>query len=298
MGAPCFCEAAEASWLTAADGKRLRALIWRGREARGTIVIFPGRTEHAEKYERVAAAFVARGFAVAALDWRGQGLSDRLISETRAGHVDDFAEYQLDAAAYLTHLADLPRPLYLLAHSMGGCIGLRLLMAEHPFEKSVFSAPMWGINFPAPLRPIAPILARMADGIGLGARFAAGTGPVNDFVADQFEGNSLTTDRGEWNRIRDQLTAHPELAIGGPTWRWLRAAIAEMDALAARPSPDLPAMALLGSEESVTSPARIRARMAGWGPILDLPGRQHEALMEGEAHFAPLIEEISRFFTA
>lgn len=294
MGAPCFCEGAEASWLTASDGRRLRALTWPG-EGRGTIAIFPGRTEHAEKYDRTAAAFTARGYTVTAIDWRGQGLADRLIQEPRAGHVDDFAEYQRDVAAYLDYLASRPGPLFLLAHSMGGCIGLRALMGDHPFEKAVFSAPMWGINFPAPLRPIAPILARMASGLGLGERFAAGTGPVNDFVANDFDKNPLTTDRSEWDRIRAQLMAHPEMAIGGPTWRWLRAALAEMEALAAMPSPALPAMALLGSEEAITSPARIRARMAGWGPVLDLPGRRHEALMEGDAHFAPLIDEICDF---
>ena len=45
-------EGAEAYWIVAADGTRLRAVAWRGGTA-GTAVIFPGRTEFAEKYGRV-----------------------------------------------------------------------------------------------------------------------------------------------------------------------------------------------------------------------------------------------------
>ena len=44
---------------------------------KGTVCIFPGRTEFIEKYFEVVRDLRARGFAVAVLDWRGQGLSDR-----------------------------------------------------------------------------------------------------------------------------------------------------------------------------------------------------------------------------
>ena len=68
-------EGARAFWLTAADGVRLRAVVWAG-GARGTAVIFPGRTEFAEKYGRVAGRAGRRAASsVAVIDWRGQGLS-------------------------------------------------------------------------------------------------------------------------------------------------------------------------------------------------------------------------------
>ena len=114
-------EGARAWWLTASDGVRLRAVTWAGGR-RGTAVIFPGRTEFAEKYGRVAGELVARGLAVAVIDWRGQGLSDRHPRDAMLGHVRDFGDYQRDVAA-LVGLADtlgLPAPRYLVAHSMGG----------------------------------------------------------------------------------------------------------------------------------------------------------------------------------
>ena len=51
-------EYGSAQWVTAEDGVRLRAVSW-GRDApRGTVLIFSGRTEYAEKYGRVAAELV------------------------------------------------------------------------------------------------------------------------------------------------------------------------------------------------------------------------------------------------
>ena len=120
---------AEAYWLAASDGVRLRAVVWAG-GSRGTAVVFPGRTEFAEKYGRVAAQLVARGLAVAMIDWRGQGLSDRPPGNAMRGHVEDFRDYQRDVAALLglVERLEMPGPRYLFAHSMGGCIGLRTLL--------------------------------------------------------------------------------------------------------------------------------------------------------------------------
>ena len=73
-----------------ADGVRLRAVRWTPADAeRGTVAILQGRGEFVEKYFEVATDLLARGFAVAALDWRGQGGSDRPLRNSRRGHVDD-----------------------------------------------------------------------------------------------------------------------------------------------------------------------------------------------------------------
>ena len=46
---------------------------------KGTVCVFPGRAEFIEKYFEVVRDLRARGFAVATIDWRGQGLSDRAL---------------------------------------------------------------------------------------------------------------------------------------------------------------------------------------------------------------------------
>ena len=124
---------ARSSWVAAPDGVRLRVTLL-ARGASGTVLLFPGRTEYAEKYGPVARHLGAAGLSVLTIDWRGQGLSARLLANAEIGHVVAFADYQGDVAA-LVGAADalgLPGPRHLLAHSMGGAIGLRALMDGLP----------------------------------------------------------------------------------------------------------------------------------------------------------------------
>jgi len=114
----------QAVWRTAADGTRIRTAVWHGSGDK-TVLIFPGRTEFIEKYGDVIARLLDRGYSVAIIDWRGQGLSDRHPNKRDMGWVKEFSEYQLDVAELLGTVKDagLPDPYALIAHSMGGAIG-------------------------------------------------------------------------------------------------------------------------------------------------------------------------------
>src|SRR5262245_63331861 len=63
---------------------------------KGTLCLFHGRAEFIEKYFEVIEEARARGFAVATLDWRGQGMSQHVLRDGRKGHVQDFTEYEID----------------------------------------------------------------------------------------------------------------------------------------------------------------------------------------------------------
>jgi len=273
-----------AEWLTAADGRRIRAGVWGAAGPKGTVFLYPGRSEYVEKYGLAAADLQARGFATVCVDWRGQGLASRAMPDPHPGHVEDFAEYQLDCAA-LTAFArakGLPEPFFLLAHSMGGCIGLRHLLSDHPFHAAAFSAPMWGILVPAWQRPLALAAARLACTLGRAQAYAPGTGPSTYVTSAPFQDNTLTTDPAMWDYMAGHLRAEPGLALGGPTMSWLRAALTECADLAALPSPDLPCLTALGSHERIVDPAPIRQRMASWhgGRLLTFEGAEHEIMME------------------
>lgn len=271
---------------------RIRVTWWKAGE-KGTVVLLPGRTECIEKYGRAAGDLVRRGFSVITLDWRGQGLADRALPDPLSGHVGDFAEYQQDLDALLAEAdrAGLPQPRYLMAHSMGGSIGLRALKRGVAFRAAVFSAPMWGIAMAAWLRPVAQVVTALAAPIGIAHRYAPTTGPDIYLLQAPFEGNVLTTDREMWAYMRDQVRAVPELALAGPSIAWLGAALRECAALAAQPAPGVPAICALGTQEKVVDVPPVHLRMAGWSTgQLDLyPGAEHEIMME-----APAIRE--RFF--
>jgi len=292
-----------ARWLTCADGVRIRVGCWRPEgAARGTVLLFPGRTEYIEKYGPAAADLAARGFATLAVDWRGQGLADRVTDDPRVGHVGRFGDYQHDVAAALEAATklDLPRPFHLLAHSMGGCIGLRALIEGLPVESAAFSGPMWGISMPGLLRPVAYGAAYLGPLLGLGGRPMPTTGRQNYVEKQEFEGNALTTDPEMYLMMQRQLAAHPELGIGGPTLRWMHEALTETAQLARLPAPDPPCLTLLGGLESIVSTDAIRTRMAGWpkGRLEIVEGAQHEVMMEGPETRARLFDQIAGHFAA
>ena len=271
-------------WLLTADGVRVRVAHWPAEGAMGTVLLFPGRTEYVEKYGRTAKDLAARGYACVAIDWRGQGIADRLLENRAVGHVETFEDYQLDVKAILDHVKslNLPKPYHLLGHSMGGCIGLRALYDGLPVESVVFSAPMWGIRMSAALRPIAWGLSSVSKPLGFSGLFAPGQQAETYVLRALAADNTLTSDESSFDLLQRQLKSHPDLALGGPSLHWLNETLREMRHLAGRPSPDVPCLTFLGSDEAIVDPARIYDRMGRWpnGELVVLEKGRHEVLME------------------
>ncbi len=276
-----------AYWTETIDKVRLRLGLWpaaQDTQAAGTVLLFPGRTEYIEKYGHVAEDLAAQGYATLTIDWRGQGLSQRFCDRRLVGHVLDFDEYQLDLAAMLeaAEALELPRPFYLLAHSMGGCIGLRALHEGLDVKAAAFSAPMWGISIAPHMRPLAWISSWLSHHGGKGHILAPGTEIESYVTTAVFDDNQLTKDADMFSMMQQQATAQPELLLGGPSMSWLYAALVETRALARLPAPPHPAVTFLGTDERIVDPRPIHRRMAGWqsGELMLIEGSEHEVLME------------------
>lgn len=284
-----------------AGATRIRLAWWKAGD-KGTVLLLPGRTECIEKYGRAAGDLVARGFSVITIDWRGQGLADRALPDRATGHVGDFSEYQQDLDTLLEQAqrAGLPQPWYMVAHSMGGSIGLRGLLRGVPVKAAVFSAPMWGIAMAAWLRPVASVVGALAVPLGLANRYAPSTSAETYLLQAPFEGNVLTTDRAMWDYMRRQVAEVPDLALGGPSIGWLKAALHECAALALLPAPKVPAICALGTAEKVVDVPPVHLRMAGWANgQLDLyPGAEHEIMMEGPAVRQRFFDRAAALFEA
>ncbi|OED46971.1 alpha/beta hydrolase [Leisingera sp. S232] len=289
--APLFADIAQgpangaAHWVHTSDGLRIRAGHWRPKgKAKGTVLLFPGRTEYIEKYGPAAAEFADRGFATVTVDWRGQGLADRMLAERRLGHVEKFTDFQkdVDAVVRLAKQLDLPRPWFLVGHSMGGAIGLRALMQGLDVNACCFTGPMWGIQIPALLRPLATFLGSIAPYLRLDDRLLPTTTLEQYVQTTPFEGNTLTTDPGMYKLMHAQLAAQPDLALGGPTIQWLRVSLQECADLETMRSPALPCVTFLGTDEQIIDVDAVHTRMDRWpGSELELiKGGQHEVMME------------------
>lgn len=294
-------EGGKAYWLTTPDGVRIRIAVWATGD-KGTILMFPGRTEYAEKYGRTAAEMRARGYALVSVDWRGQGLADRMLDDPATGHVMHFSDYQQDVAAVLDATEDLglPQPLYLIGHSMGGCIGLRALIEGLPVKAALFSAPMWGILIAPPVRPAAWALSWMSKGMGLGHRYAPGTKRESYVELAPFEGNLLTKDAQMYAYMQAQVAAHPDLSLGGPSLHWLHEALRETRLLRAHPAPDIPTITMLGSDERIVDSKAVKARMQNWpkGRLMMVEAAEHEILMEVPASRTTAFDTAAELFSA
>lgn len=304
--APYFADVAEgpeggsAHWLKADDGVQLRAVYWPQDRARGTVLLFPGRTEYCEKYGRTALGLAEQGLATLAIDWRGQGLSDRLAEDRMLGHVGKFSDYQLDVNALVAHARALgaPEPYFLLGHSMGGCIGLRALYNDVPVEAAAFSAPMWGIFISAMLRPVAWGLSNASNVLGFSEAYAPGSKPDTYVLSDPFEDNTLTTFEDMWDYMVRQAKAHPELTLGGPSLHWLSEALRETHEMHKMASPARRAITFLGTNERIVDVLRVKTRMERWGSgvLVMKDGLEHEVLMEAPEIRNTIHREMAEFF--
>jgi len=275
----------------------------RGRDAtKGTVLLFPGRTEYIEKYALSAQELADRGYATMAIDWRGQGLADRVLPDRRVGHVAHFDDFQQDVAAMVRAATalGLPKPWFLLAHSMGGCIGLRSLMDGLDVKAAAFTGPMWGIKIEPWLVIPAHILAHVMPLIGFGGRTPPGLRIEPYVLSEPFEDNQLTRDREMWDMMGDQLIAHEELGLGAPSYVWLREGLHETAALARRASPKHPCVTYLGDNERIVQTRHIRDRMARWpnGRLEVVPNGEHEVQMEGSDMRRWLFDDMCAHFEA
>ena len=286
--------------LRASDGVALRAALRVPPEGapRGLLALLHGRTEFLEKHAPVAAALAARGFAVASTDWRGQGGSARALRDGRRGHVTDFDAYRRDLAALLAApaAAAVPGPRVMLAHSMGGAVGLgALARGVGDFRAAIFSAPMWELAIGPVSEAAARALSRAAVALGLGGRYVPGARPDVPYALRGFADNALTADPDRFAEIAAVTRQAGDRALAGPTLGWLNAAFAEIDALADLRCP-APALVFVGSDEAVVSPGAIaaRARADGMTHVV-VPGGRHEVFFETPPRRAQVWAAIDRF---
>ncbi|MGS4943880.1 alpha/beta fold hydrolase [Meridianimarinicoccus sp. RP-17] len=272
-----------AVWRNARDGVRLRlGLLATG--GAGTILLVPGRTEYLEKYGAVADRFAQAGYGMVSVDIRGQGLSDRALSDPRIGHVARFADYQHDMDALVAFAAarDMPKPWVVIGHSMGGAIALRALVDGLDVTGAVFSAPMWGIAMNPALRPVAWGLGWAAHRAGLNRWVTPGT-KIDSYVriCDPND-NFLTDDPGEIAQMRAQLDAVPGLDLGGPSVPWLYRALVECADLQRNADPGVPSLTFLPERDEIVSKPAMRAMTARWrdAELVEVPQGRHETMME------------------
>jgi lysophospholipase len=279
--------------ITTSDGVALRFARWPagGGKRKGTVCVFPGRAEMIEKYFEVIAELRERGFAVAVLDWRGQGGSARALADPRKGHVGSFSEYQLDLDAFMKQivLPDCPPPYFALAHSMGAANVLRAIHEERRwFDRVVLCAPMIDLRIRR-WPTVARYFTRFMSAIGMGHRYIPG-GSALAVTNRPFASNPVSSDPVRYERIAAIVEAEPSLGLGSPTLSWISSAFRQIDEFV---EPEYPAklhqpILILGAGDdrlvstAATEKFAIRLRA---GALIVIKGSRHEILMERDSAF-------------
>ncbi len=257
----------ESRW-TAADGHEIRVIEWAapdaGQPVKGSILFMPGRGDAYEKYLETFEHWRRQGWQVTAGDWRGQAVSGRLGNDLVTGHIDDFALWIADIAAFWSQWAASHRgPRVLAGHSMGGHLVLRAaaeqVLMPRP-DALVLSAPMLGTHpLLVPLwlkHASAVIMNRIGDPRRPAWKWSEKPGqlPVGRQAL-------LTHDDARYSDEEFWRQKRSEIIMGPGSWGWVLAAMESMRLLrspALLANVDMPVFLLSTSADRLVSPAANR----------------------------------------
>ncbi len=272
-------------------GARLRYACWNvpgtaPDRTRGTVVVLTGRGEFIEKYAtEIVGELLARGYAVCALDWRGQGLSDRPLADRSKGHIDNFSTYIADLQLFLEKVVapEAAGPVIALCHSMGAHIVLRTLAESGPgpFSAGMLVSPMTGLRREAMLRSVLMVMPEVPV---VEERYLFGTGPFV-LLAREFNANFVTHDQRRYRFTEEWFAADPRLTLGGPTLGWARQAARSMTACLAPGYLEriqLPLVLVTAGQDPLIDSrthAPVVARLEH-GEHVTIAGAKHEVMME------------------
>jgi len=112
------------------DGHSLFYQTWSPDQVPKAVIIFQhGFCEHGGKYKHIAHNLIDKGYLVHALDLRGHG-----HSSGKRIYIDRFDQHVQDFTSFFQHIQPqyTERPLFILAHSIGGTIALHWAAQQNP----------------------------------------------------------------------------------------------------------------------------------------------------------------------
>lgn len=266
------------------NGARLRCASWEARSGRPTILFLNGRADFIEKYSEAYWHWRSRDFGLVTFDWLGQGLSSRAL----AGGVNQFDAHVDELGRVIEQMLPAAGKCVLVAHSMGGHIGLRWLAqnaGKQLFARAILLSPMMGIaTFGIPA-PVIEFIARIAVTLGMGASFPPGQGRYGARNRSRHRQVRLTSDAERFADEAWWIDGNRALACDGADWRWIAEALASCSSLAAPGVPeavDIPVDIFMGGGESLVSveAARRIAKRLKQVKWHEVAGAAHELLRE------------------
>ncbi len=282
------------------DRKKIRYAKRIVTDARGSLVIVSGRTEFIEKYAEVLYDLKDTGLSLFIYDHRGQGLSERLLENRHKGHVVDFEHYVDDMHNFVEKVIEnTKKPLYIMAHSMGGCIATRYVQRYDGVSRLVLCSPMFRIDTgPLPWGMVG-LFGKTFSNIGLRESYIWGGG-VYDFEK-KYSKNLVTNSPSRFQINKKLVEEKPQLALGSPTFGWLYQAYLGINNTESHLGKiDIPVLLLKAGADEVVEP-EIQGnfcRAMSNCEIISYPNAKHELLMEKDTIRNDVLLQITTFFSS
>lgn len=284
------------------ENKGLYYELYPQENAKGTIVVSYGFTESCLKYYELLYYFYREGYQAAIMDHRGHGRSMREVEDMTVVHVELFSRYVKDLHHFVEKkvkpMAD-GKPLYLFAHSMGGCIGT-FYLEQYPddFKRAVLTAPMLGVKLGGCPAWAARVLCDMEVFRGKGTERLF---TQSAFDPDEsFEECSASSEaRHAWYMKKRREDENYQTSSG--SYYWGKEAINAGEFVVSRKQAEkVKASVLLFQAEydSLVKPEpqdRFISRIAD-GRLVFVPGVRHEIYRAPNEVLQPYLEEIFRFY--
>lgn len=284
------------------ENKGLYYELYPQKNAKGTIVVSYGFTESCLKYHELLYYFYREGYQAAIMDHRGHGRSMREVEDMTVVHIEMFSRYVKDLHHFVEKkvkpMAD-GKPLYLFAHSMGGCIGT-FYLEQYPddFKRAVLTAPMLGVKLGGCPAWAARVLCDMEVFRGKGTERLF---TQSAFDPDEsFEECSASSEaRHAWYMKKRREDENYQTSSG--SYYWGKEAINAGEFVVSRKQAEkVRASVLLFQAEydSLVKPEpqdRFISRIAD-GRLVFVPGVRHEIYRAPNEVLQPYLEEIFRFY--
>ncbi|WP_417464474.1 alpha/beta fold hydrolase [Kordiimonas sp.] len=271
-------------------------------EPKGTIIFMPGRTEFIEKFLEDVHIFNQLGFACAAMDLRGQGMSYRPHPNREKHFVRSFDPHIDDVRQFFEQklIGKMPKPFILMGHSAGSHVILRFLHDCPGYaDAAITVAPMVKIFTGGLPKFIVNGLPMLMRALGRGAAYIPGH---TAFKEGRWGWRKKLTHDDERFKDEDYFIQEKDrrLAVGGATYRWLHEAIKSCDKLNEPGYPEAiatPVLMLQAEKDRIVdndAQTAFAARLPH-GRLVVIKGAMHEILKETDEIRGELWEAIAEF---
>lgn len=290
-----------------------------GERKRACIVFLTGFSETFLFYLKVFHEWLSDGIDVMTMDHRGQGLSDHEPSMRDApqiAHVHTFDDYVADAVQFIDTVVanDIDDAgngidgITLVGHSMGGLIALRTAALCSRVRRVVLLAPMLAVHTPLHL-PHACMegLSALACYCGWSERLLWGREKYGriDTVVDRHNPlwNKITHSNSALHSIGHTIRAFPQIAIKGPSYRWVREAAHALKRSARIDAPLLnhshkPILIITAGQDAYVrtrDAKRFAMRHLQHASYMNIPRALHCLLLEKDAIRLPVQKHVTDF---